>query len=68
MSASTIQDLMFFMCAVKFDLEEEQLAFTRELTTRDEIELSQLVIQRKRTLHLTLCSLHNSRIGEERGK
>lgn len=32
---------MLFMCAVKFDLEEEQLAFTRELTTRDEIELAQ---------------------------
>ena len=41
MSARTIQDLMLFMCAVKFDLEEEQLAFTRELTTRDEIELAQ---------------------------
>lgn len=41
LSGSTIRNLMLFMCAVKLDLEEEQLAFIRELTTRGEIELAQ---------------------------
>jgi hypothetical protein len=39
LQSSTIQDLMLLMCGIRFDLEEEQLAFVREYATEDEIEL-----------------------------
>lgn len=38
---STIQDLMLLMCGIRFDLEEEQLAFIQEHATETEIELQQ---------------------------
>ncbi|RHZ45341.1 uncharacterized protein CDV56_102092 [Aspergillus thermomutatus] len=41
LQSSTIQDLMLLMCGIRFDLEEEQLAFIREYATESERELRQ---------------------------
>lgn len=38
LSATTIQELMMFLCTSKFEIEEEQAAFLQEFFTRDEIE------------------------------
>ncbi|KAJ6064672.1 hypothetical protein N7444_000325 [Penicillium canescens] len=38
LSATTIQELMMFLCISKFEIEEEQAAFLQEIFTRDEIE------------------------------
>jgi hypothetical protein len=41
LQSSTIQDLMLLMCGIRFDLEEEQLAFVREYVTESERDLQQ---------------------------
>ncbi|KAJ5359983.1 hypothetical protein N7517_009174 [Penicillium concentricum] len=38
LSATTIQELMMFLCTSKFEIEEEQAVFLQEFFTRDEIE------------------------------
>lgn len=38
LNATTIQELMMFLCTSKFDMEEEQFAFLKEFSSRDEIE------------------------------
>lgn len=38
LNATTIQDLMMFMCATKFDLEEKELALTSEFISEAELE------------------------------
>lgn len=41
LQSSTIQDLMLLMCSIRFNLEEEQLAFIREYASKSERELQQ---------------------------
>ena len=36
--ATTIQDLMMFMCTTRFDVEDKQLAFIKDFQTKEEIE------------------------------
>lgn len=38
LNATTIQDLMMFMCATKFDLEGKELALMNEFLSEAEIE------------------------------
>jgi hypothetical protein len=38
LNATTIQGLMMFMCATRFDIEEKQLAFVRDFLTKEEQE------------------------------
>lgn len=38
LNATTIQELMMFLCTSKFEIEEEQAAFLQEFFSRDEIE------------------------------
>lgn len=40
LNATTIQDLMMFMCATRFDIEEKQLAFIRDFLTKEEQEIA----------------------------
>ncbi|OQD77362.1 hypothetical protein PENANT_c110G10938 [Penicillium antarcticum] len=40
LSATTIQELMMFLCTSKFEIAEEQAEFLQEFFTRDEIEAS----------------------------
>ena len=38
LNATTIQDLMMFMCTSKFELEEEQLAFTKDYLLDEDLQ------------------------------
>lgn len=38
LNATTIQDLMMYMCTTRFEIEEEQLAFIKEYLSGEEIE------------------------------
>lgn len=38
LNATTIQELMMFLCTVRFDMQEEQFTFLKEFFSRDEIE------------------------------
>lgn len=38
--ATTIQDLMMFMCTTRFDIEDKQLAFIKDFQTKEEIEIA----------------------------
>jgi hypothetical protein len=49
LNATTIQELMMFLCASKFDMEEEQFTFLKDFFSRDEIEASKE--ERDFTLH-----------------
>ncbi|KAJ5253812.1 uncharacterized protein N7525_007394 [Penicillium rubens] len=40
LNATTIQDLMMFMCATRFDIEEKQLAFVKDFLTKEEQEIA----------------------------